>query len=141
MGYRGRSARSEKADDPGDRRRRTTKPTAANARRPKGYAPSMVSEHVATLKPSQAPSICHSASKARNAARVTFATGCLAARDGAHGLNISLECRTVDADIGAIRDQVETQIDPFLRLSLAAWLDAGKDSVFFRARGHSLHRG
>ena len=76
VGYCGRSARSEKADDPGDRRRRTTKPTIANAHRPTGYAPSMVSERIATLKPSQAPTRCRSATRARNAAHVTFATGC-----------------------------------------------------------------
>ena len=35
----GRSARSEEDGDPGDLLRRTTKPTAANVRRPKGYAP------------------------------------------------------------------------------------------------------
>ena len=35
----GRSARSEEDSDPGDLLRRTTKPTAANVRRPKGYAP------------------------------------------------------------------------------------------------------
>ena len=35
----GRSARSEEDGDPGDLLRRTTKPTTANVRRPKGYAP------------------------------------------------------------------------------------------------------
>jgi len=36
----------------------------------------MLSEHVATLNPSEVPTIFRSATKARNAARVTFATGC-----------------------------------------------------------------
>ena len=35
----GCSARSEEDGDPGDLLRRTTKPTTANVRRPKGYAP------------------------------------------------------------------------------------------------------
>ena len=38
-GFCGRSARSEEDGDPGDLLRRTTKPTTANVRRPKGYAP------------------------------------------------------------------------------------------------------
>ena len=73
----GCSARSEEDGDPGDLLRRTTKPTAANVRRPKGYAPLPLGcTESLSLRSCSGQALLHRA-PARNAARVTFATGCL----------------------------------------------------------------
>ena len=71
----GRSARSEEDGDPGDLLRRTTKPTAANVRRPKGYAPHPVNGTECAAPCSSNDQALLYRPPARNAARVTFDTG------------------------------------------------------------------
>ena len=72
----GRSARSEEDGDPGDLLRRTTKPTTANVRRPKGYAPFRSVARRARRRLPEAAGQYAIGPEARNAARVTFDTGC-----------------------------------------------------------------
>jgi len=72
----GRSARSEEDGDPGDLLRRTTKPTAANVRRPKGYAPLPANGTEGAAPCSWNDQALLHRPPARNAARVTFDTGC-----------------------------------------------------------------
>ena len=72
----GRSARSEEDGDPGDLLRRTTKPTAANVRRPKGYAPLPANGTEGAAPCSLNDQTLLHRPPARNAARVTFGTGC-----------------------------------------------------------------
>ena len=72
----GCSARSEEDGDPGDLLRRTTKPTSANVRRPKGYAPLPVNGTEGAAPCSWNDQALLHRAPARNAARVTFTTGC-----------------------------------------------------------------
>ena len=72
----GCSARSEEDGDPGDLLRRTTKPTAANGRRPKGYAPLPVNGKEGAVPCCWNDQALLHRAPARNAARVTFTTGC-----------------------------------------------------------------